>query len=282
MADSSSPLMLRRRLRTELRTARLVTNLTQEQVAKAMEWSMSKVNRIEQAKTGISTSDLKVLLPLYGVTDRNKTNELLDLARAARQPGWWNHYKDVASPELLSLIEYESAASAISQFETTFIPGILQTEEYASAILKVFYGEDSAPKRVELRTRRRELLTSEDAPNFSFILDESIIRRHMRDPAASKQLKYLIDVAERPNATIQILPFTTGLHPGMRGPFEVVQFDDAPDESVTFIETIVKDLMVDIPEQTRAYLETFERIREVSLGPSDSLGLMRKAQAEIS
>ena len=172
MGESASPLMLRRRLRTELRMARINKELTQEQVAKAMEWSLSKMNRIEKAKTGISTNDLKALLPLYGITDKERTDELLALARAARQSPWWSRYSDVAPPELLELIEYEYAASAVSQFETMFVPGILQTEEYASAVLRGFYGEKSPSERVaaliELRTRRRDLLTSDNAPNFSF------------------------------------------------------------------------------------------------------------------
>ena len=124
MGDSASPLLQRRRLRTELRTARLNKELTQE-----------------KAKTGISTNDLKVLLPLYGITDTKRTQELLDLARAARQPGWWQQYSDVAPGRLLELIDFESAASAVHQFETTVVPGILQTEEYASAILQEFQFE---------------------------------------------------------------------------------------------------------------------------------------------
>ena len=181
MGESASPLMLRRRLRTELRMARIKKELTQEQVAKAMEWSLSKMNRIEKAKTGISTNDLKALLPLYGITDKERTDELLALARAARQSPWWSRYSDVAPPELLELIEYEYAASEVSQFETMFVPGILQTEDYASAVLRGFYGEKSASERVaaliELRTRRRDLLTSDNAPNFHFVLDESVVRR---------------------------------------------------------------------------------------------------------
>ena len=143
VGDSASPLMLRRRLRNELRAARLDKGLTQEQVAKAMEWSLSKMNRIEKAKTGISANDLKALLPLYGITDEERTEELLALARAARQAPWWRGYSDVAPATLLELIDYESAASAISQFEPMFVPGILQTEEYAPAVLQAFYGEGS-------------------------------------------------------------------------------------------------------------------------------------------
>jgi len=292
MSDSASPLMLRRRLRTELRTARLNKELTQEQVAKAMEWSLSKMNRIEKAKSSISINDLKALLSLYGIADEERIEDLLDLARAvgrartARQSSWWKSYSAVAPPELLELIDYESAAFAISQFETIFVPGILQTEEYASAILQVFYDEKSAAERVaalvDLRTRRRDLLIGDNAPKFSFVLDESVIHRLVGGSAtASQQLRHLISMSDLPNVSIQIVPFTAGIHPGMKGPFELIQFADMPDENIVFRETTSGDTISDDPEDTQNYLEAFERITEVSLKPSDSVDRLRKAASEM-
>jgi transcriptional regulator with XRE-family HTH domain len=293
MSDSASPLMLRRRLRTEIRTARLDKGLTQEQVAKAMEWSLSKINRIEKAKSSISINDLKALLSLYDITDTERIEELLTLARAvarartARQSSWWKSYSDVAPPELLELIDYESAASAISQFETMFVPGILQTEEYASAVLQVFYDEKSAVERVaalvDLRTRRRDLLTSENAPKFIFVLDESVIHRLVGGSATtSRQLRHLISVTELPNVTIQIVPFTAGIHPGMTGPFELIQFADAPDENIVFREVTSSDTISDDPAETQNYLKTFARIAGISLKPSDSVDQLRKAVGEAA
>ena len=251
-----------------------------------MEWSLSKMNRIEKAKTGISTNDLKALLPLYGITDEGRTEELLALARSARQSPWWSRYSDVAPPELIELIEYEYAASAVSQFETMFVPGILQTEEYASAVLHVFY-EESAPDKVaalvNLRTSRRELVNSENAPNFSFVLDESVIHRVVGSPAiTSRQLVHLVEVAEQPNVTIRVVPFAAGLHPGMRGPFEVIQFEDTPDENIVFIEGPRDDIINDDPKETRSYLEAFERITRISLAPADSLDSLRAAAAKLT
>jgi len=285
--DSTSPLLIRRRLRTEILAARQKRGLTQQQVAKAMDWSLSKMNRIEKAKSSISVNDLKVLLPYYGITDEEHTDELVELARAARKPGWWRHYSDVAPPELLELIDYESAASAVAQFETMYVPGILQTDEYASAILHVLYDDKSAPKRVaalvELRTKRRDLLTSDNAPHFSFVLDESVIRRLMGSPAVtSRQLEHLVNTAKLSNVTIQIVPFTAGLHPGMEGPFEVVQFDDTPDENIAFIEGQGDTLITDDPRETEDFLKVFQRITEKSLAPSDSVGLILEAAAAMA
>jgi len=293
MSDSASPLMQRRRLRTELRTARQSKDLTQDQVAKAMEWSLSKMNRIEKAKTGISTNDLKALLSLYDITDEERVAELLDLARAggraksAKDGPWWRSYNDVAPKELLELIDLESAASAISQSETIFVPGILQTEEYASAVLQVFYDEKAAAERVaalvDLRSRRRDLLTAENAPKFSFLLDESVIHRLVGGSATmSQQLRHLISMAEPPNVTIRIVPFAAGQHPGMKGPFELIQFADMPDENIVFREITSDDSISDDPAVTQNYLDAFARIKRVSLSLSDSVDLLRKAASEMA
>ena len=286
MSDGESPPVLRRRLRTELRAARLRKGLTRDQVAGAMDWSLSKMNRIEKAKSGISVNDVRVLLELYDITDTEQAEELFALARAARRSPWWSRYREVSPPGLLDLIGFESAASAVSQFEIVFVPGILQTAEYASAVLRVFY-EESAPERVpslvELRTRRRDLLTSVNAPRFSFVLDESIIHRLVGSPAImSQQFMHLVDMAELPNVTIQVAPFAVGLHPGTRGPYEIVEFDDTPDENILFLESARGDMISDAPEETRNYLEAFRRITEAALGPSDSVDRLRAAASQAA
>jgi transcriptional regulator with XRE-family HTH domain len=293
MEDSASPLMLHWRLRRELRTARLNSNLTQKQVAEAMEWSLSKINRIEKAKSGISINDLKAVLPLYSITDKEQTEELLDLARAvarskgARYDPQWRRYNEVAPAKLLELLDYESAASTVSQFETTFAPGILQTEEYASAVLQVFYNEKSSVDRVaalvDLRTRRRDLLTSNDAPKFTFVLDESVIHRVVGSRSImSQQLQHLANAAELPNVTVQIVPFTAGLHSGMKQPFELIQFVEAPDENIVFLESPRSDYISDDPEETENYLEAFSRITRLSLSPSESVDRLRKSAGEMA
>lgn len=288
MEDIVSPLMLRRRLRTELFNARTDKKLTQQQVAEAMDWSLSKMNRIEQAKTGISINDLRALLRLYDVTDEGETERLVGMARQAKQSPWWpRRFSEVASKELLELINYEFAASGIRQFETSFVPGILQTEDYASAVLHVFHGEDSAPARVaalvDLRTRRRDLLSSGNAPKFSFLLDESVIKRLVGSPSVMReQLESLVKAAELPNVVLQIVPFSAGLHPGMKGPFEVVEFDDMPDENIVFIERPGGSLISYDPKTTESYLEDYRRIAEKSLTPADSAERIRKAASAIT
>ena len=288
--DNASAFILRRRLRTELVTARLEKNLTQQQVAEAMDWSMSKMNRIEKAKTGISTNDLRALLRTYGITGKERTDQLLALAREARKSPWWRSYSDVAPAQLLELMDYESASSAISQFETIFVPGTLQTEEYASAVLRAFYDEKSPDEKsaervtrlVDLRTQRRELLTSGNAPEFSFVLDESVIRRPVASPSVmSRQLQHLASIAELSNVTIQVVLFAAGLYPGMKGAFELVHFEDTPDEDIVYLEGPDRDFISEDPEKTNGYLEAFRQITAVALSPSDSVDRLLKATGDL-
>lgn len=286
MGDAASPLVQRRRLRTELRRARQAKGLTQEQVAKAMEWSLSKMIRIENASTGISTNDLKALLPLYDVTDDEQTDHLVTLARAARARSWWSGYRDEAPPALLQLIEYESAAAAIRQFEAEFIPGILQTEEYARAVLEDYYDENRASERVnalvELRTRREELLDRENAPHFSFMLDEAVVRRVVGSRAIMhRQLRRLIEAVELDNVTVEVVPFSAGLHPGMKGPFEIVDFADDPDQRVVYLESPRGDILSDNPEETASYVEAFRQIKKTSLGPRKSIAYLSHIADEM-
>jgi transcriptional regulator with XRE-family HTH domain len=280
MEDNASPLLLRRRLRTELLAARLDNGLTQQQVAEAMDWSLSKMNRIEKAKSGISTNDLKALLGYYRIMDQERVEQLLALARSARQDPWWQNYSDVAPAGLLDLMNYESASSAICEFETAFIPGILQTEEYASAVLRVFYDEksdDRVQRLVELRTKRQELLTRENAPDFSFVLDESVIRRPVGSHSVMRQqLRHLVNVTDLPNVKVQVVPFAAGIHRGMAGAFEVVQFGDTPDENIAYLEG-QRDYISEDPEVTRGYLEIFGRITNIALDRENSLKLFLEA-----
>jgi transcriptional regulator with XRE-family HTH domain len=288
MEDGASQLLDRRRLRTELRDARLASGLTQEQVAKAMEWSLSKMIRIESAQTGISANDLKALLPLYSITDEQQVKRLVGLARAARARGWWSAYRNVAGEPLLQLIEFESAASVIRQCETQVVPGILQTEEYARAVLEDFYaGTPEAgyiSALIELRTRRQELLDRKDPPSMHFRLDEPVIRRLVGTAALMRsQLQALIEVAAKPNVTIEIMPFSAGLHAGLRGPFEVIEFaPDASLDDVVFLEKLQGDVITDKLAETVEYRDMFEGLGKVTLDPHESIRFIEDAISQLS
>jgi len=287
MAEVGSPLVQRRRLRTELKKARQTSGLTQDQVAGEMDWSLSKIIRIESASSGISANDLKALLQLYGVKDPGQVDSLVALARAARERSWWSAYRDVAPQQLLQLTEYESAAQVIRQFETMFVPGILQTEDYARAVIDNYYEEGLSSNQlralVELRTRRQDVIDAENPPSFHFILDESAIRRLVGGPSIMRrQLRRLIEVADKPNITLEVIPFSAGLHPGMKGPFEIIEFADPSDSEIVYLESPRGDIFSDVPEETSKYREDFERLGKASLGAQGSLARIAKVADEMS
>jgi transcriptional regulator with XRE-family HTH domain len=285
-SDDLSPVVQRRRLRTELRKARQDAGQTQEQVALAMDWSLSKVIRIEAGSVGISTNDLKALLRYYKIVDPARTDELIALAKAARERSWWSTYRDVAAPGLLQLIGYESAASIRRNFEPLIVPGLLQTEEYARAVIKGLDDQASADvvnTRVEIRMRRQELVDRANPPELFFILDEAVVRRVVGGKAVMRgQVRRLIEMADRPSVTIEVVPFSAGVHPGLKGSFVVLEFPDPADDDVLYVESPSGGLVSrDDPDEILAYREVFERLRSVSLGLRDSMTYLGKLAEEM-
>jgi len=280
--DGPGPVVQRRRLRTELRKARLEERLTQEQVAEAMDWSLSKVIRIENGTVGISTNDLKALLRLYQAIDTQRTDELVALAKASKERSWWSGYREVVPQSLLQLIGYESAAFITRNFETLLVPGLLQTEEYASTVIREFEGPRHLETLVEIRMRRQDLLDRADRPMLFFILDEAVVRRQIGGKAVMRrQILGLVEAADRPNLTIEVVPFSAGAHPGLKGPFVIVEFPDPGDDDVLFLESARGDVISrDLPEEVSAHREAFEVLRKLSLGPEGSQDYLRKLADE--
>lgn len=281
MAEVQGSVMQRGRLTRELRRIRKDAGMTQEQVAAAIEWSLSKLIRIEGGGVSVSVSDLKSLLTLYQITDEDHVEELVALARAARQRSWFTAFRDITSPQYVTFVGYEAAASIIRQFEPTLIPGQLQTEEYARAVT-LEYAADRVDKLVEIRIRRQELL-EEPRRLFFFILDEAAIRRQVGAPTnpgiMRRQLRQLIETARQPNITIEIVPFSAGVHPGMKGPFTVLEFP-GDDEDILYLENArgggsnPSVLLTGEDPQILQHRVAFERLREQSLGPKESIELI--------
>jgi transcriptional regulator with XRE-family HTH domain len=284
--ENLSPVVQRRRLRTELRRARLDAEQTQEQVATAMDWSLSKLIRIENGTVGISTNDLKAILAHYEITDDKRTAEMLGLARGARERSWWSGYRD-APPRLIQLIEYESAAFIIRNFQPMLVPGLLQTEEYATTMIRNLAPQVSAEDvklRVEIRMKRQQLLQQKEMPLMFFIMDEAAVRRVVGGgEAMRRQLQRLLDESEKPTVTIEIVPFSAGAHPGMTGPFMLFEFPDAADDDALYLEgPDDARLNRDDAEEISRFRERFEVLRDLSLGPDGSRDLLRQLLSELS
>jgi transcriptional regulator with XRE-family HTH domain len=278
LPDAQSPTVHQRRLRVELRKAREAAGLTQEQVAAALEWSLSKVIRIEAGVVRVSTTDLRALLGHYGVP-ADRITELSELNRAARERAWWSDYAKVLSPQYLEFVGYEAAASVLRQFHPLVIPGLLQTPEYAQALAEGLSDPNERPvvnAASEVRIRRQELFDRENAPKCVFIFDEAAIRRQVGGTVVMKhQLRHILDLAGRPTVTVQIVPFTAGAHPGMNGPFVILEFPDPEDDDVLYLEKGQGSLISrDVREDIVGYREAFERLRAISLRPEESVTLL--------
>ncbi len=280
--ESLSPAVQRRRLRAELRRVRLEAGLTQEQVATAMDWSLSKLIRIENGTTaGISTNDLKAILLHYKITDEARTAELIALARASRERSWWSTYREIASPRLIQLIEYEQAAYISRNYQSFVIPGMLQTAEYARASINQLAPDMPASQvdpRVEIRMKRQELLKRSDPPLMFFIMDEGVVRRLVGGKDVMRQqLRRMIDVTDMPKVTIEVVPFSAGALQGMQAPFVIHEFPDAADDDVLYQETPSDAFLSrDDPEEILSFRESFEHLREASLGPEGTIDFLRE------
>ncbi|MEU4686583.1 helix-turn-helix domain-containing protein [Streptomyces xinghaiensis] len=267
--STPSAAVQRLRLRTELRRARARAGLTQRQVADTMEWSPSKLIRIEAGEVAITVNDLKALLAEYTITDRRKTEELLQLARGSRKMPF-SEYRDVFGKEFLSFLALEASASIIRGFHFFVIPGLFQTEEYIRALSKETsrgISQERLDRLVEARLARQELLEGEEGPQIFMVLDESVIRRQVGGPGVMRnQLERLADLASRPRITIQILPFSVGAHQGLLGPYTLFEFSEDGMPDSVYLENARGDSYAsNDPEITGRYLEGFWALEDQAL-----------------
>jgi transcriptional regulator with XRE-family HTH domain len=286
MATFEDPIALQRRLLRELRRLRAEADLTQKDVAEAMDWSPSKVIRIEAGSVTVSTTDLRALLAHYGVTDAGSVEELVTTAKGARQQPTWAEYKDVIQPSVAAYFGYEASASVIRQYEPQLIPGLLQTEEYARAVLRDAYRlpPDKIEKLVELRFRRQELLDRDQPPRLHFIVGEAATMARVGGPAVMRrQLDRLEELGARRGLRIQVQPFTLGAHPGMQGPFVLLDFPGPADDSVLYLESRSHQLTRDDPDAVGEYLDLFQGMERAATAP-EALGaaLMASRQSMLA
>jgi len=270
-----------RRLARTLRQLRDNAGLTIEEVAEKLELSASTVSRMETAQVGVRARDLRDLLDTYGVTGAER-DQLLQIARERRQQYWWREYKDLPNIAVAGL---EADASTIWQYSTQLVPGLLQTDSYARAVLEAIR-LDAKPgdieRRLELRLHRQALLTSENAPEYWVVLDEAVARRQVGGPATmAEQLLQLIEVAKLPNVTLQLLPFDSGEHAGMDGEFTLYHYRESADPDVVYIENTGSDLYLEAPEVTRRYNKIFDHLRAAAQNPGESIRTLGGIQSQL-
>jgi transcriptional regulator with XRE-family HTH domain len=277
------PTVQRRRLRLELRRARDSVGLKQAEVARAMDWSPSKLIRIESGQVSISTNDLKALLSHYGVKDKGRINGLLELARASRGASYYDQYADVLKPGFKEYLAYEASASVIRQYDPVLISGLLQTEEYGRVILEAAgLGPEAVDKAWAVRQHRQELHDLDSPPDMLFVIDEAAIRRHVgRGHVMRRQLERLKESAVAPHITLQILPFAHGAHPGMFGNFILLEFADASLDPLVHLESINEITIRDDTDLIARYLDRYLALEDLALSPDESIAMLDKVTSEM-
>ncbi|MFF5718687.1 helix-turn-helix domain-containing protein [Streptomyces buecherae] len=278
-SESSGSVVRRILLGSQLRRLRESRGITREAAGYSIRASESKISRMELGRVSFKARDIEDLLTLYGVADEAERSALLGLAREANVAGWWHSYGDVLPGWFQTYVGLEGAASHIGVYEVQFIHGLLQTEEYAHAV--VARGQRDAcasevDRRVALRLERQKLLVSERAPGFHAVLDEAALHRPYGDATVMRaQLRHLLEVSEQPNVTLQVMPFSFGGHSGESGAFTMLRFPEPELPDIVYLEQLTSALYLDKREEVTQYERAMERLRSDSLSPAKSRDLLR-------
>lgn len=260
----NGPTALRIALGAQLRRLREARGITSEEAAEAIRATHSKISRLERGRSGAKQRDVADLLSLYGVTDETVREEMLMLARHANIPGWWQQYSDVLPRWLELYVGLEEAASVIRTYEVQFVHGLMQTEDYARAVVLIANAHAPAEeidRRVSARMRRQTLLTQPGAPELWAVLDEAALRRAPGDRDVIRaQLEHLLQITDLPNVTLQIVPFRVGPHAAAGGPFTILRFPEPDLPDVVYLEQLNSALYLDQPADVTGYMTVMNQL----------------------
>lgn len=280
MTERRSPTVRRRRLGAELRRRRDAAGVTIDAVAERLECSASKVSRIETGHTTATPRDVRDMLEIYGVTGP-EADELVQIAREARQKGWWHPYSTVLTG---AYVGFEAAARSVRAYEQQVVPGLLQTADYARAMIRAArpdITDEDVAQSVHVRLKRQSLLTQEDRIDVWAVLDEAVLSRPVGgDEVMRAQLHRLVEAADLPNVTLQVLPFEVGAHAGMDGTFTILDFPEPSDADVVYAENATGGLFLEKSEELRKYIFIFDHIRAAALTPDESVAMIAKRAKE--
>jgi hypothetical protein len=282
MADHI-PTVRQRRLAQALRELRHEAGLTQDVVVARMGWHTSKLFRMENARSPrVDWLDVKELMEMYGVRSPHR-EALIQLARDTRLRGWWTPYRDVFTGSYVAL---EDESSAMRLYCPELVPGLLQTEDYARTVIRAVrpgYDDENVERRVTARlARQKMLLDRARPPALGLVLNESVLRRLIGGRAVmAAQLRALAEAAQRPQVTLQVLPFSAGAHASLEGGFVLIKFPEETDPDVVYVEGIMGDLYLESVEEVKRYQAAFERNQAVALGPRESSEFISAAAREL-
>jgi transcriptional regulator with XRE-family HTH domain len=273
-----TPTGRRRRLGAELRRLREAAGLTTDRVAEALECSQSKVSRIETGQVSATPRDVRDMLELYRV-DPEQREAMVQIAREARQRGWWQKFVDVPDG-VPAYVGLETAASSIDVYMSLIVPALLQTADYARAIIGAVRPDlprREVDRRVELRMSRQALLDRDHPPDLQVLLEDAVLQRPVGGPVVMRsQLRRLLEAAERPTVTVQVLPVAAGAHAGKDGPFTIFGFPAPAEPDIVALDSAADALYLEGPEDVRRYRKVFERLLPAALSPTESADLIAR------
>ncbi|MER6068921.1 helix-turn-helix transcriptional regulator [Streptomyces sp. NPDC001093] len=278
MASNVNPTVRRRRLGQELRRLRELKGMTAEEVAERLLVSQSKISRLENGRRSISQRDVRDLCGVYEVEDQRIVDSLMEMARDSRQQGWWHTFGDIPYSVYIGL---ETDAESLRVYEPQLVTGLLQTRAYAEALVQGALPETSTAeieKRVQVRMRRQERITAENNPlRLWVVLDEAALKRVVGSRLVMReQLDHLIEMSQLPHVTVQVLPFEVGAHPGLNGQYAILEFADAADSSVVYLEGVTSDLYLEKAQDVQKYAVMYEHLRAQSLNVEQSRQFIAK------
>ncbi|MEV6106145.1 helix-turn-helix transcriptional regulator [Streptomyces sp. NPDC051940] len=279
------PTVLRILLGTQLRRLRESRGVSRDAAADAIRGSQAKISRLELGRVGYKERDVADLLTLYRVVDPAEREEWLTLARRANSPGWWHQYGDLLPSWFEPLLGLEEAASVIRTYQVQFVPGLLQTADYARAVSlldRLDTPTAELRRRVELRLRRQELITRPDAPKLWVVLDEAVLRRPLGGSTVMRgQIDHILEMAELPNVTIQVAPFSTGGHAAAGAPISLLRFTEPDLPDIVYLEQVASALYLDKREDVDTYQLVMDRLSTMAESRAGSMRFLRQLRDEL-
>jgi transcriptional regulator with XRE-family HTH domain len=279
------PTVRRRRLGSELRKLREDHSIKLEEVAERLGVAASTLSRIETGKAPTKSIYLTAMLEMYGVSDPAQRQILVDMAREGHRKGWWSVYDDVLPTGFGIYVGLEAEAASVRSFEGEVIHGLFQTPDYARAILREMQVRDTdeqVERLIDLRMKRQDVLERDPPLDVWLILDESVIRRTIGGPAVMRdQLTRLVEAGKKPHVTLQVLPFASGSHAGLRGSFSILEFPERADSDVAYVESVAGIIYLEKEREVRTCAEAFDRLRAAALSPGQSMDLIYDAASNL-
>ena len=275
--EVAGPTVLRILLGTQLRRLREARGITAHEAARAIRASESKISRIELGRNAFREVDIADLLTLYGITDVDEREQMLTLASQANQPGWWHRYQDILPTWFQAYIGLEESAESIRSYDAQFVPGLLQTEEYAGAVIELGeFSLEETDRLVYLRKERQRRFTTGSLRLWA-IIDEMALRRPVGNPGLMRaQLEYLLEVSERPGLTLQVTPYPTGGSYLVPGSFSILRFATADLPDVVYVEQLTSAMYLDKRSDVDRYTAALEKVSGTSATPERTKEFIRE------